>query len=271
MKKIMISVLSLGFLCTAANYAVPAAVADSVGDWTYAIVGGEVTITEYHGTDAAVTIPAVIDSRPVTAIGAWAFSYHSMTSVVIPNGVVTIGDFAFYFCNALTGVTVPDGVTAIGERAFSFCNAMTSAVLPGSVAAIGADAFNPCRVLTLCGDADSYAEAYANTNEIPFAPLVPLAMSSDYAGKIDARMTRAGDTISLYVKALPNSGAVIGDFTFYAAQYDSGTLVNAAISAGEQAADGSLEYDSVLFGVDCRIFYWDQNMAPIFDAVIPAR
>ena len=38
--------------------------------------------------------------------------------VVIPEGVKSIGSWAFYGCSSLTGVTIPEGVKSIGERAF---------------------------------------------------------------------------------------------------------------------------------------------------------
>lgn len=42
-------------------------------------------------------------------------------SVVIENGVTSIGSNAFYYCSSLTSVTIPDSVTSIGEYAFHNC------------------------------------------------------------------------------------------------------------------------------------------------------
>lgn len=44
-------------------------------------------------------------------------------TVVIDNGVVSIGDSAFYGCTNLTDVTIPDSVTSIGDSAFYGCTA----------------------------------------------------------------------------------------------------------------------------------------------------
>ncbi|MCR5532413.1 MAG: fibronectin type III domain-containing protein [Paludibacteraceae bacterium] len=44
----------------------------------------------------------------------------------IPNGVTSIGDFAFYVCSGLTSVTVGNSVTSIGEYAFAVCPSLTS-------------------------------------------------------------------------------------------------------------------------------------------------
>ncbi|MBE6363194.1 MAG: hypothetical protein E7054_06025 [Lentisphaerae bacterium] len=67
---------------------------------------------------------------------------------VIPPGVTTIGDRAFYDCNSLTGITIPDSVTTISDMAFDGCEKLTSVTLPDSVTTIGIGAFSDCRSLT---------------------------------------------------------------------------------------------------------------------------
>ena len=39
-------------------------------------------------------------------------------SVIIEDGVTSIGDYAFYFCYNMTSITIPDSVTSIGDSAF---------------------------------------------------------------------------------------------------------------------------------------------------------
>ncbi len=62
------------------------------------------------------------------------------TSYTIPNGVTSIGTYAFDDCRKLTSVIVPDGVTSIGDSAFHSCK-VTSIILPKSITYIGEDAF----------------------------------------------------------------------------------------------------------------------------------
>ena len=45
----------------------------------------------------------------------------NLTSVVIGDNVITIGDYAFYNCYNLASVTIPDSVTSIGNQAFAAC------------------------------------------------------------------------------------------------------------------------------------------------------
>lgn len=62
----------------------------------------------------------------VKVIGAYAFSYANLTSVIIPNSVKTIGVSAFGPCPGLTSVIIPQSVTFIGDWAFGNCPVLTS-------------------------------------------------------------------------------------------------------------------------------------------------
>ena len=72
----------------------------------------------------------------------------SVKSVVIGDGVTTIGDYAFRGCEVLTSVTVSNSVTSIGQNAFSGCYGLTSIDIPSSVTSIGESAFDGCSALT---------------------------------------------------------------------------------------------------------------------------
>ena len=118
-------------------------------DFTYGVNGDKqsVTITGYTGTDPVVVIPDEIDGKKVTAIGIEAF-YNledvDITSVVIPDSVVTINDGAFRGCDELTTVKLPASLTEIGERAFRGCSKLTGIDLPDILTTIGKSAFSYC-------------------------------------------------------------------------------------------------------------------------------
>ena len=69
------------------------------------------------------------------------------TVVVIPEGVTSIGDEAFYDCEALKSITIPEGVTEIGKCVFYGCKVLTSVIIPEGVTSIGESAFWGCKAL----------------------------------------------------------------------------------------------------------------------------
>ena len=94
-------------------------------------------------------IKTVVIKDGVTSIGDLAFSYcDGLTSITIPNSVTSIGSSAFYYCTGLTSIEIPNSVTSIGNYAFLYCNVLTSVTIPNSVTSIGAQAFSFCSGLT---------------------------------------------------------------------------------------------------------------------------
>jgi hypothetical protein len=69
-------------------------------------------------------------------------------SFTIPDGVITIEEYAFEGCFYLTSVTIPSSVTSIGISAFQLCTVLTEITIPSSVTSIGGIAFIGCRSLT---------------------------------------------------------------------------------------------------------------------------
>ena len=88
----------------------------------------------------------------ITSIGNYAFHLCSgfTGSLTIPNSVTTIGDRAFDGCSGFKGsLTIGDSVTTIGDYAFYECIGFTgSLTIPNSVTTIGDRAFNGCSGFT---------------------------------------------------------------------------------------------------------------------------
>ena len=87
---------------------------------------------------------------------------------IIPKGVTSIADYAFYGCSGLESVTIPEGVTSIGRSAFSECSGLTSMAIPNSVETIGIDAFYECGNLAsiVVGSGNTMYDSRDNCNAV---------------------------------------------------------------------------------------------------------
>ena len=72
----------------------------------------------------------------------------NLTSIELPDGLTYIGPSAFKRCASLTYINIPDGVTSIEEYTFFLCKNLTSIDIPSSMACIGSSAFKFCGSLT---------------------------------------------------------------------------------------------------------------------------
>ena len=149
----IVTLLPLGLVDTA--YAAETANSGTCGDnvtWrlsddgTLTISGtGDMADFEWDGTpwcSVSSQVKSVVIKDGVTSIGDCAFGgCISLTSVSIPDGVISIGFAAFESCSLLTGVTIPNSVTGIGDYAFGYCSSLISVTIPGSVTSIGEAAF----------------------------------------------------------------------------------------------------------------------------------
>ena len=92
----------------------------------------------------------------IISIGNGAFfDNSSLKSITIPDSVTSIGDWAFSSCDSLTSITIPDSVTSIGVGAFESCYSLTSITIPDSVTSIGDNAFYSCDSLITVSIPDS--------------------------------------------------------------------------------------------------------------------
>ena len=93
-------------------------------------------------------ITTVIIGNGVTSIGDYAFSYCRLNSVNIPNSVTSIGSAAFFGCDSLNSIIIPNSVLNIGIGAFNGCQSLTSVIIPNSVTSIENRTFYNCSSLT---------------------------------------------------------------------------------------------------------------------------
>jgi hypothetical protein len=101
-------------------------------------------------TDAVVHIPesSFLYGR-VTEIEDYAFRKNScIQSVVIPEGIVAIGEGAFEGCKNLKSVSLPRSLRRIGRKAFRGCTSLCSIDIPDGVDRIESEVFLGCASLS---------------------------------------------------------------------------------------------------------------------------
>ena len=221
---------------TSASYSIPNSVTE-IGDGAFS----------YCTSLASITIP-----DGVTSIGAYAFFCTSLTSVVIPDGVTSIDESAFFDCTSLASITIPDSVTSIGYRAFYGCTSLTSITIPNGVTSIGTSAFSGCTSLTSITIPDSVTSIgwhafsgctslvsinVADNNQV-YCDIDGVLFNKD---KTELVQYPAGKTSASY--SIPNSVTSIG----YRAFYGCTSLASITVADNNQSY---CDVDGVLFNKD---------------------
>lgn len=157
-KKILSMLLALVMVLAIAPVSVFADDEKVFNGMIYEIVDDEAIIKGYTADlPNDVVIPATIDGYPVTTIGNGAFRACSidevmnpyrgiadLKSIILPDSLTTIEDFAFEGCCSLEKIEIPDSVVFIGEFAFAYCVQLKSVVLSKSLVTIESQAFAYC-------------------------------------------------------------------------------------------------------------------------------
>ena len=94
-------------------------------------------------------VPSELKGSPIVVIQEKAFSGKgNLKSVTVEEGIIEIGDYAFYACDALCAVALPDSIESIGKYALSACSALENITIGSNVTSIGFGAFRDCGSLT---------------------------------------------------------------------------------------------------------------------------
>ena len=203
------------------------------GDYIYTESGGVATITGYLGTGGDIIIPSTLGGYAVVAIGDSAFieyTYHNLTSIVIPDSVISIGNNAFESCTSLTSMTIPNSVTSIWNYSFSGCSSLTSVTIPSSVTSIGGSAFANCISLTSV----IIPTSVKSIGEYVFAFCTSLT-SVTIPNSVTSISPYAFDSCtSLTSVTIPNSVTSIGDYAFITCTSLTSVIIpNSVTSIGE--------------------------------------
>lgn len=112
---------------------------DISGDGTYYELCGVKEKRESY------TVASEVAGLPVRTVGRSVFFCNDMlVSIVIPEGVEVISDYAFYGCSALTSVSLPSTVREMGFNSFADCTALSAFVMPASLETLKDECFARC-------------------------------------------------------------------------------------------------------------------------------
>ena len=126
--------------------------AEQSGDFAFSINISDpntVTITNYTGSSASLTVPSIIDGKRVTRLGNGLFARNNdLRDVTIQDGVSSIGAGAFTYCRYMTNVVMTSSITNIEQSAFRWCYDLKSITLSTGIKTINQETFDRCKDLT---------------------------------------------------------------------------------------------------------------------------
>ena len=157
------------------------------------------------------SLSEIVIPSSVTSIGDSAFdTCSSLSEIVIPSSVTSIGDDAFSSCSSLSEIVIPSSVTSIGDFAFYCCDSLSEIVIPSSVTSIGDSALYRC---------DSLSEIVIPSSVTSIGDSAFSWCSSLSEIVIPSSVTSIGDNAfswcsSLSEIVIPSSVTSIGDWAF---------------------------------------------------------
>ncbi len=187
------------------------------------ISGNNYRIVDYIGTKTDIIIPAKIGDKNIVEIGdakvcdgdalIGSFAEKGITSIELPDSIISIGDFAFAY-NNITNIILPNSITSIGI--FSFAgNQLVKLIIPDSVTSIGYAAFNENLIeeITLSNSLESLEDFVFSENNLTSITLPSLITKIEYGAFSSNNITKitiGSDVDISYTKNFEN------DFkTFY--------------------------------------------------------
>jgi|GEM_PF-2846127 len=189
------------------------------------------------------SLTLVILPTNITSIGSLALGgcYNLKGDLVIPGSVTSIGDFAFDGCFGIAGtLTLPAGLVSIGKGAFSGCSLMTGSLnIPATVTTIGKYAFSGCSrmkgTLTLPPNITSIADsAFSSCTQLSGNLSIPSGVTSIGNGAFGSC---GGFTGSL---VLPANLTSLGSYAFYGCGRFTGSVT--IPSAINKIKDGTFAF-----------------------------
>ncbi len=187
-----------GNYCYTPDYSAEAPETFTSGNYKYILNSGEATIVRcYDFSSEEIVVPGTLDGYPVTAIGDFAFSAASSVGaswgnttisytynykeITLPQGIETIGRYAFAENKNLQEVVLPNSLTDFGYCAFMNCKNLAAVNIPEGIDTLPDYLFSGCAKLKISDLPDGMKIICDNAISITSAELLP--NSIEYLGK----------------------------------------------------------------------------------------
>ena len=239
----------------------------------YNITGNNTVEVTYSDRDnntysGSISVPETVTNNgteySVTKIGSCAFQGSAVTSVSMPEGIIsidynafkgcqnlesvtlpesltTLGSYAFYSCKLLKTIKIPSGVTAIPSSCFYECSSLESVTIPEGVTTIGECAFQSCNLnaLTLPESLETIGNSafYRNSS----------LKSVNIPAKVKTIETYAFSSCGLTDLVIPEGVQTIGDYAF---EYNS--LKNLTLPSTIKTIGNYAFYNNNILSIICN-------------------
>ena len=218
-----------------------------------ATLGGKTYQVKAVGNDAfkscnkltSLTLP-----NGLVSIGKYSFYNIGVKEIVFPTTLKSVGDYAFMYCK-MSAISLPDGLESVGSYAFYNMSSLQKVLLPSSVTSIGDYAFFYCQNL-------SSVESH-------------IAEPFDISESVFASSSTWDNTSSAYIysPSLAKLYVPIGSKSKYAAA--KGWNMFAAVEEGElkEGFDGALKYSYSTGSTEATVIQ-DDSYKELTEVIIPA-
>ncbi len=167
----------------------------------------------------------MMDNYTLETLAPWYAYRDSIKTVVVSEGVTSVGAYAFYKLDAVTSITLPATVETVEYAAFEGCSALAELTLANTAAVVDATAFRNCEALITTVSGSKYAKVSGNA----------------YYALISANPEATTFNI-------PTATVVIGEGAFENSLLTSITVPDAVISIGDNAFASSASLADVTLG-----------------------
>lgn len=179
---------------------------------------------------AKVSLTKVILPSTIASIGYGAFwGCTALSFINLPSSIHSISAFAFKNCSSLTSITIPSSITYIDESTFENCSGLISVNIPSLVNSIGKNAFGQIN-----------ASIKVDSNNSEYSDREGILYNKSQTTLIQCPISKTGDFI------IPPGVLSIGESAFKSCTYlTSITITSSVTSIGNRAFENCSNVSSI--------------------------